>query len=67
MSRRARARMDKRAEAQRLAELFTQGFPLSDDDDDESNDDPADWDGHGEDPHGRTPIGPVDVQAPRNF
>lgn len=63
MSRRARTRPDKRAEAARLAKVFADGFSLVDD---ETPDLPDDWDGHGEDPHGRQPIGPVNVAPTRN-
>ena len=59
MSRRARSRLDKREEALRLARSMGHGTPMPDSDD--SPEEPEDWDGHGPDPLGRTPVGPVDV------
>lgn len=67
MSRRARTRLNKRDEAARIHTLFAEGFSLTESDVlDDTPDEADDWDGHGEDPHGRTPIGPVNVAPASN-
>lgn len=59
MSRRARERPDKREDSLRLARFMGHGTPMPERDD--TPVDAEEWDGHGEDPLGRTPIGPMNV------
>lgn len=64
MSRRARARPDKRATALDLARMFGHGTPMPGDE--VELDDERDYGTDPPVPDHRTPVGPFDVQGPKH-